>query len=233
MIILGKLIVIDGLDGCGKQTQTAIIKNKLTELFPSKKIESISFPNYDSLSSGPIRMYLGGEISNKPKDVNPYLASLFYSVDRGISFIIDFKAKYSDPDTILIFDRYISANIIYQGEKIHNLENKKEYFKWMYDLEVNKVGIPQEDLTLALTLPIETSQKLMTQRYSGNEDKKDIHEADIEYLRNCRLNLDTACEYLPTIGYNWVKIDCSDSNGWIKTKEEISSMLMQEILKIF
>ena len=226
---MGKLIVIDGLDGCGKQTQVELVKVALEK--QGYKVHKIDFPKYESLSSGPVRMYLNGDIDKDLKNLNPYMCSLFYSVDRGIQFISDFK-KYYEGDYIILADRYISANIIYQSSKFETIEQKEAFFAWLYDVEVNKIGIPCDDLTLALTLPIEVSQKLMTARYHGNEASKDLHESNTRFLNECRETLDLACNYLPKIGYNWVKVDCSSSDGWIKSKEEITNILLSYIMPI-
>ena len=94
---------------------------------------------------------------------------------------------------------------------------------------MNKIGLPKDDITIALTLPIETSQKLMSRRYKGHEEKKDIHEADLEFLSNCRNTVSIACEYLSSIGYNWIDLDCSDKNGDIRSLDEINSQIMKLI----
>jgi len=226
---MGKIIVIDGLDGCGKATQADILYNKLKSM--GKKVIKADFPNYESLSSGPVRMYLSGDISNNPNDINPYLASMFYAVDRGITYLKQLK-EYYDAGYIIIADRYISANVIYQGSKFDSKDEAKEYFKWEYELETTKCGIPMEDITLALTLPIEVSQKLMSKRYNGDESKKDIHESNMELLHKSFNNLILACDYLPTIGINWFHIDCSDGQGWIKSLEEISDIVFEKIKPI-
>ncbi len=75
----GKLIVIEGLDGSGKATQAKRLAAALQQL--GKQIRKISFPNYDSDSSAPVRMYLSGAFGTEPGDVNPYAASSFYAVD--------------------------------------------------------------------------------------------------------------------------------------------------------
>lgn len=226
---MGKLIVIDGLDGCGKATQVDAIYKILIDR--EIKVIKTSFPDYKSLSSGPIRMYLDGKLGSDPKAINPYTCSLFYAVDRAIKFETELKQYYNN-GYIILADRYLSANIIHQGAKCNSIEEKQEIFKWIYDIETNKVGIPVEDITLALTLPIETSQRLMSGRYNGDETKKDIHEADLGYLNLCREALEVACDYLPKLGYNWVKVDCSDSNGDIRTRESITKQLMKYIDKI-
>ena len=223
---MGRIIVIDGMDGCGKATQTEIIRQRLINM--GYNVKALSFPAYESLSSGPVRMYLNKEIVDDPNKLNPYFCSTLYAVDRGIQYYKDFKRDY-DNGCIFIADRYLSANIIYQGAKCKTLEEKKELFKWIYELETKKIGIPVEDITIALTLPIEVSQKLMSKRYNGDESHKDLHESNLKFLEDARQNLDIACEYLPTIGYNWVRVDCSDNNDNIKAKNIITEELMNII----
>lgn len=222
------LIVLDGLDGCGKHTQTSILKLRLKDV--GYNVESISFPDYESLSSGPVRMYLGGELGNDPENISPYLCGEFYAVDRAAQFYSDWHKKYTG-DTVIISDRYISANLLYQGAKFSTDDEAKEFFKWMYELEVNKNGIPKEDITIALTLPISTSQKLMLKRYNGSAAMMDIHEKNIGFLEKASRTLDLACDYLPTIGYNWVRLDCSDDNGDVLPMGDISEKIFNLAIK--
>ena len=81
---MGKLIVIEGLDGSGKSTQLELLPKKLLENGINSK--TVSFPDYESDSSALVKMYLNGEFGKKPDDVNAYTASLFYAVDRFASY---------------------------------------------------------------------------------------------------------------------------------------------------
>lgn len=72
---MGKLFVIDGTDGSGKQTQLERLKNKFEENGIAYKL--VSFPNYNSPSSSLVKMYLSGEFGENAKDVSPYIASTF------------------------------------------------------------------------------------------------------------------------------------------------------------
>ena len=225
----GHIIVIDGLDGCGKATQVISVTNRLKEM--GYKVKNITFPEYSSLSSGPVRMYLNGEIGTDPMKLNPYMCSLFYAVDRAIQFHKEIF-KYYNEGYIIIADRYLSANIIHQASKCKDIDEMHEFFRWVYEIETEKIGIPREDITIALTLPVEVSQKLMMLRYHNDESSKDIHESNIEYLNKCRSSLEEACKYLPTIGYNWIKYDCSTPDMWIKQKDEITNNLLDLILPI-
>lgn len=90
----GKLIVIEGLDGSGKSTQTELLQKKLAAL--SVDTKRIKLPDYDDPSSTLVRMYLGGEFGNDPSCVNVYggvlvlcggpLCELQPSLERGLSF---------------------------------------------------------------------------------------------------------------------------------------------------
>lgn len=62
---MAKLIVIDGLDGSGKATQTELLKQYL-EKEKQYKVYKISFPDYESDSSAPVKMYLNGELGSDP-----------------------------------------------------------------------------------------------------------------------------------------------------------------------
>ena len=80
-----KIIVIEGLDGSGKATQTKILAEKLESR--GLKVRKLEFPDYSNPSSALVKMYLGGEFGSKPEDVNAYAASAFYAVDRVASYM--------------------------------------------------------------------------------------------------------------------------------------------------
>lgn len=178
----GKLIVIEGLDGSGKATQTGILLNQLRYL--NKNVSRVSFPDYTQKSSTLVKMYLNSEFGQTPEEVNAYAASSFYAVDRYASYIKCWQSKYINGQIILA-DRYTSSNAIYQLSKLPS-EEWDSFLHWMEDYEYNKLGLPRPDLTIYLDMPIEISQKFMTNRYNGREDLKDLHERDIKFLGKCR-----------------------------------------------
>ena len=174
----GKLIVIEGLDGSGKATQTSLLYKYLKE--KNSKTITVSFPDYNQPSSTLVKMYLNSEFGKDPDIVNAYAAASFYSIDRYASFLKFWKEKYENGFTI-IADRYTTSNAIYQMSKLHS-EHWDEYLNWLYDYEYNKLLLPKPDLVIYLDMPIEVSQELMSIRYEGNEEKKDIHESNISFL---------------------------------------------------
>lgn len=230
---MAKFIVIDGLDGCGKATQTELLREALEK--QGKRVVKIDFPKYDSDSSAAVRMYLNGELGNDPSTLNPYMCGTFYAVDRFIQYVTDWKKYFEEDDnTVIIADRYLSANIIHQGGKISGRDKRLDYVKWCYDLECNKCGLPQEDITIVLTIKPEISQKLMTERYKGDESKKDIHESNLDYLNDCHRHLlSTIYDINQNKLANWVHIDCEDEHGNnVDTRENIHNKIMEYINEI-
>lgn len=218
---MAKFIVIDGLDGCGKATQTALLKKALEE--KGYRVVQISFPNYASDSSAPVRMYLRGELGTDAEVLNPYMCSSLYTVDRCINYTMDWKKYFEEDDnTIILADRYISANIIHQAGKIDSQTDRERFIEWLYDFECDKCGLPREDVTIILTVEPETSQRLMSKRYNNDETKKDIHEANLDYLKECYDRLSTsldAMNYRVYTGTKYVRLFCDkifDENGVIE-----------------
>ena len=217
-----KIIVIDGLDGSGKSTQLEITKKRLEE--SGNKVKVISFPDYESQSSALVKMYLAGEFSKNPDDINAYAASSFYAVDRYASYMTNWKKDYED-GTIILAARYVSSNALHQMSKLDSNE-WDNYLDWLYDYEHNKLGIPKADAVIFLDMPVEVSQKLLSGRYKGDETKKDIHEADVEYLYKCRKSALYASKKL-----EWNVIECSCNNKTLSI-EEISDKIIDLINKI-
>lgn len=198
---MSKLIIMEGLDGSGKSTQTRLLE----EYFASNdiKYKKIKLPDYDSPSSTLVKMYLGGEFGSDADDVNAYAAGAFYAVDRFASYKLGWKREY-DNGTLILADRYATSNSIYQMEKIDQSQ-WDEYLDWSADFEYNKIGIPKPDIVIYLDMPVEISQKLMTSRYNGDEGKKDVHEANVDFLNRCRESALYAAKK-----QGWYVVPCSD-----------------------
>lgn len=172
----GKLIVIEGTDGSGKQTQTELLYKKLVAL--GLKVKHISFPNYDSNASWPVKMFLAGEFGNI-NDISVYASSAFYAIDRYASFKKEWEKLYNE-GYIIISDRYTISNIIHQANRIKDEKEFNYYIDWLLDLEWNKFAIAKPDITILLDMPYSFSNKLMEHRLNKitGKEKKDILEAD-------------------------------------------------------
>jgi len=216
------LIAIEGLDGSGKATQTA----KLEALFASRGIpvRRVSFPDYDEPSSALVKMYLNGEFGADPSAVNAYAASNFYAVDRFASFQRFWKDDY-ERGTIILADRYTTSNAIYQMSKLPRSQ-WQAFLIWLADLEYDKMGIPRPRKTIYLDMPPEISQKLLSDRYHGDESKKDIHESHVAFLKNCRNAALYAGQY-----WAWNRISCAAGDE-PRSVEEIAADVARTALEV-
>ncbi len=215
------LIVIDGLDGSGKTTQFDIIKNILSK---KRIVKPISFPDYGNPSSVLVRMYLDGEISDNASDINTYAASSFYAVDRYVNYKMVWEDNYKNGDLIFA-SRYVSSNAIHQMVKLPESE-WDNYLEWLSDYEYCKLELPEPDLVIFLDVPVEISQKLMSERYKGDESKKDIHEANVAYLHSCRKSALYAAKK-----FGWKVLACCDEKGLLPI-EIITDKLLDMINEV-
>ncbi len=174
------LIVIEGLDGSGKQTHTEKISKRLAQ--DGYNVKKIHFPNYESNSSALVKMYLAGDFGENANLINPYAASSFYAVDRIASYLLNWKDALKD-GAVVISDRYTTSNAIHQAGKLA-FEERDAYLDWLFDFEYNKLGLPAPDLVLFLNMPPNYSAKLIAKRCnkSNGGAEKDIHEKDAVYL---------------------------------------------------
>lgn len=221
---MGKLFVIDGTDGSGKQTQFEKLKERLTK----DKIEYqvVSFPNYESPSSSLVKMYLSGEFGRDAKKISPYIASTFYAADRYATFQTGYK-KYFEKGGILLADRYTTANMVHQAGKIKNKEERKKFLDWLWDFEFNLYGLPIPTRVFFLNMPVEKSLELIQNRENKftKETQKDIHESDKSHLIDA---YHAACELAKQ--YHWYEVNCVENDS-IRTIENIHEEIYQQIKK--
>lgn len=204
----GKLIVLDGLDGCGKSTQTPLVASELEKAGYSVKV--ISFPDYDQPSSALVRMYLAGEFSADPAGVNAYAASSFYAVDRYASYQKFWKKDYEN-GALILATRYVSSNAIHQMGKLPE-DAWPGYLKWLDDFEYEKLGLPRPDRVIFLDMKREVADRLILSRYHGDAGKEDIHEKNRAYLARCQKTAFFAAK-----AENWEVIRCDDGENPLDT----------------
>lgn len=215
----GTLIVLEGLDGSGKATQTELLCQALSR--QGRKIQSVSFPDYSSESSALVKMYLRGDFGSDPSDVNPYAASAFYAVDRYASFKRSWGRFYQEGGIILA-DRYTTSNAIHQCAKLPE-KGWDSFLDWLFTFEYRQMEIPEPDQVLYLRTDPEISQKLMNRRYQGDDSKMDIHEKNLEYQSAARRAADYCAIHL-----GWETIQCTRS-GTMRKEEDIHQEILRKI----
>ncbi len=214
----GKLIVIEGTDCSGKETQSNLLIEKLKN--DNVRIEKFSFPNYNSptgkIIGGP---YLGksyicdGWFPEGAPNVDPKVSALYYAADR--LYNID-KIKFLlDNGVNVILDRYVYSNMAHQGGKLDNVNDRNSMYDWLDNLEFNLLELPKPDISVFLHMPFELSLTLKKNR----EEDLDQNEKDKNHL----INAENAYIELAN-KYDFYTIECNDGDR-IKTIEEINEDL--------
>ena len=216
---MGRLIVLDGLDGSGKSTQL----DRLNAYFEQTGVRytQISFPDYSQPSSTLVKMYLAGEFGDTPDAVNAYAASSFYAVDRYASFKKFWQTDYEE-GALILAARYTTSNIIHQMSKLPK-EEWDAYLEWAQHYEYDLLGLPRPDAVLFLDMPPEVSRGMLMNRYHGDASKKDIHERDDSYLLQCRESALYAAEK-----QGWQVVPCS-KDGKPLPIETITADLIERV----
>lgn len=216
----GKLIVIEGIDCSGKNTQTNLLIRSLRE--KGIQVEKFSFPNYDTptgkIIGGP---YLGKENMSQtwfeegPIAVDPKVASLYYAADR--KYNIHKIIWLLEHGIHVILDRYTYSNMAHQASKIEDKQKRYETYQWLESLEFNLLQLPKPDIAIFLHMPIHYVNEL-----KQNRELLDLHEINGEYLnRSERAYLELADLY------HFHIIECAKDS--LRTIESIHEEIMNYI----
>lgn len=200
---MAKLIVIEGTDASGKQTQSELLYEYFKQT--NGKTLRLCFPDYDSPSSALVKMYLSGAFGSTADSVDGKIASIFFASDRYASYKTKWEHLARDPDAVIIFDRYVTSNMIHQAVKVQDEREKEAFLDWLYELEYGIFSLPKPDHIIFLQMPPDKAQELMKHRANKitSQPEKDIHESDDDYLQACYQN---ACYVAEK--YHWTIIPC-------------------------
>lgn len=220
---MGYIIVIEGTDGCGKQTQTTKLYDRLT----NEEISVVrqSFPNYESASSAPVKMYLGGELCESADQLDAYQTSILFATDRLCTYQKDLKHHYENGG-VIIFDRYVQSNMLHQAGKIKDIDRRDKFLDWLDNLEFNQLKLPRADKVIFLDVPPELSKRLADARGELKAGtRQDIHEKDANHL----ISAYNSGKYVAR-KYNWDVINCV-KDGNLKSINEIHNEIVDRVLK--
>lgn len=215
----GKIIVIEGTDCSGKETQSKLLEKKLNDL--GKKCKRFGFPMYDT----PTGKIVGGAYLGKPEigdsffkegavNVDPHVVCLYYAADR--KYNMQEIEKYLKEDYYVILDRYTTSNLAHQGSKIHNKDERFNMYQWIDKLEYWLLQLPKPDKTIFLHMPYEVSLDL-----KKNRTYLDEHEKSPEHLRLAEEAYIELSEL-----YNWSRVECAP-DGKIRTVEDINNEIVE------
>lgn len=213
-----KFIVFEGCDGAGKSTQVDLLLKKLED--NKIKTKFIKFPQYEEFFGKLVTDYLLGKYGDI-KHTDSHLIALTYALDR-----YDAKKKiqsWIDKGYVVVCDRYFGSQA-HQAAKLSKSE-RIEFLHWVTELEYLKLGIVKEDVIVYLDVPEKVSYELMGKRKQRLyiKKKRDLHEADINHLRETRnVYLEMAR------GKDWIKIDCVKKDKLL-SKEDIAETIWKKL----
>lgn len=185
----------------GKKTQTKLlIEGLIKHGYP---IRTMSFPRYHTPTGQKVREYLSGKDERAKSD--PLRAIQLYADDRlaAVPEIRDWLQKGG----VWVFDRYYESNLAHQGGKFSDPAKRLEIIQYILDLEMIKMGIPQSNFVLYLSLPLEYMLEAKRNDASRN-GIKDLHEDDPQHLKNAKETYDLLAQNL-----HWMTIHCVPPHG--------------------
>lgn len=226
----GKFIVLEGLDGTGKSTQVAMLR----DVYDKKGIPNfyIHFPrtNDESPVFGEmVARFLRGDYG-PIEAVHPELVALIYAGDR-------YNAAQEINDKLnagihVIADRYVFSNIGFQCAKLENQAERAELMQLIFHMEYNYFKIPEPDISIFLHVPIAFVEQKLNATREGDDrtylkGKEDIHEKSIEFQKNVEQVYLDACKQLPSrLKY----LNCMNDQGEMMSPQEIHEALVAQLL---
>ena len=146
--------------------------------------------------------------------MSPYFINSLYAVDRACAWHQKLKPLYEGGQTLLL-DRYTTSSLIYQAAKYKDIEERKKFLDFVTDFEYNKLGIKEPDSVIFLYAPFDMVTKLREGRTQNEGIQNDLHERDIEFMREAYDNAMFVAEYL-----SWNMVKCNDGDS-MRSREDI------------
>lgn len=209
---VGKLIIFDGGDGAGKQTQSGMLVHRLIQ--EGHQVGTLDFPRYEANTFGKlIRECLDGKRGDF-LHLDPYVASTLYAADR-------FETKQTlrdwlDEGRVIILDRYVSSNMLHQGSKIADTGELSAYVKWLEHVEYDVFGVPRPDLSLYFHVDPEERVKMLQHAADKRENMMDLAETNLEHQKET----DETAKKIIALTSGWVTIECMQ-DGKMRSREDI------------
>jgi dTMP kinase len=221
----GKFIVIEGIDGSGKGTQTELLVERLKK--ENKEVVIDDYPHYETSFWGKhAGRMLTGEFGPL-FGISPYMAVLPYILDEA-----DGSKKIIGPaleaGKTVVSNRYFTSNV-------HQIAKKEEsereiYANWLWEAGYNQTGIIKPDLVLVLLVDPLICRENILKKAERNYVKGQVMDQAEE---NFNHQMETAKEYKKMAQKEpemWVLIDCCRERK-LMSREEINEVIWKELKK--
>jgi dTMP kinase len=212
------IIVLEGLDACGKSTQTELLLLNLEK--KGVRVGWKRFPGYEDTAAGSrIAAYLRGELGDF-RCIDPRIIASLYAADR-LAQIETVERLVSEND-LVIFDRGVTSNLIYTPARGETLEEQRALSHYVEQLEYQVFGFPRESLVLFLEASFSAREKI----HAAKGRTTDLHESDEDYLQKVR---EVALERCQS-DFRWQKI-AVDRGGELRRRDEIGAEILSLVLE--
>lgn len=220
----GKLIIIEGTDCSGKQTQSDLLVERLNQ--EGITTFKYAFPAYDTptgkIVGGPYlgkKMICDGWFLEGASNVDPLVSSAYFTADRRYNK--DIILKHLNKGENVILDRYVESNMAHQGGKLANKKDREEMYQKLDLLEFEIMELPRPDLVIFLYMPYKYAEILK----KGREEGSDQHESSPHHLQNAEE------AYLElTKKYHFKQVNCI-LDDHVRQIEDINNELLNILKK--
>lgn len=209
----GKLIVIEGADGAGKASQTAMLINRLKN--ENVAVETLEFPRYEETFFGSYIREWVDEVHGNFVDLDPKLSAILFAGDRFESR--DIIADWLATGKNVILDRYVSANMLHQGAKLVDIEKRGAFLLWLRRLEYEVFKMPKPDTIIYLDMPYEMRHALLT------TDEKKPQLGHTETDEDYQLAVQSCAEQIAALE-KWRVVSCVMDDK-LRSKDNINTEL--------
>lgn len=180
VVHVGRLIVIEGLDGAGKRTLTGGLTSELTAR--GAAVTTAAFPRYtDDVHAEIVAEALNGSHGDLGSSVHGM--AVLYALDRrGAAERL--RADIAAHDVVLL-DRYVASNAAYGAARLRE-RSDGEFVSWVRELEIDRFGLPRPDLQILLQVSTELAAGRAQHRERTESDRKrDRFESDATLQQRC------------------------------------------------
>jgi dTMP kinase len=167
---VGRLIVIEGIDGAGKRT----LADALEHALPGR-VARMAFPRYDvSVYADLIRDGLHGRLG--PFGGEVYGMAMLYALDRRAA-APDIRAALDTHEFVLL-DRYVASNAAFGAARLHE-DARGEFVSWTHGIEIERFAVPAPHAHLLLRVPPVVAAERSARRAMADAGRgRDTWESD-------------------------------------------------------
>jgi len=207
-----KIIVIDGGANIGKATQADMLMNRLIN--DGYVVGKMDFPRYNQNTIGHMLKEMIDGDAEIVQAMSPKALATLFAADR-------FESKkqideWIKEGRVIIFDRYVSSNMLHQGSKIEDVDKREEFFRWVEHVEYEIFGLPRPHLSIYLDIPPNESEKLL--EYVENLGVKVVQDTDKARVHQAKVS--DCAKYLSSLQLHWYTVFCLENNE-LRSREAI------------